>query len=634
MRRMTRSRQAMAGRAGLIAVVCLAGVTARVAQNSGPPAPAPMPTGPSLIAGRVVAVGGAPVAGAVVTLNGVPRGTASQPQVPPPPPIWQARSVVTTADGTFVFPSLGPGRYTLTSSASGFSMDQRTSRTLPKVDLGDNDRRANLRITLVKLAAISGTVTDDFGEPAAGTHVTVFSRSPGVDDISLDSAATVVADDRGFYRAAGLLPGEYIAGVISVSSTVPVAMANTIDANLSDASKMFNLFAPLLSNDLDIISGAGIRVGDFIYQRAFDAFAGMLPPDDTGHVRVVPTTFYSNASQTSQATVIALTSGEERGGVDMATHLVKGAVVSGTLTGPNGATPSMGLRLAPQAEGVLEGRVLLGGGRAVTDDRGRFVFMGIPPGAYQLISVQSFLDSGQASLAWVSQPITVGDADVTGLSLVMQPGVKISGRIVADSAATSKPDLSQAFVSLRPASAGTWRGGRVIVSPDGTFVSTGDAPGRYFIALARPQGWSIARLDHAGRDFADEPIELSTTDVSDFVITITDRVSRVTGSVTDANGAPAAHASVIVFPVDAAKRRGPNFSNRRVRRADTTDAGTYDLSGLLPGEYALAAVDSDLAGLWLDARFFERLLPGASRLTIVAGEDNSQSLKLFVPRAH
>jgi protocatechuate 3,4-dioxygenase beta subunit len=626
--------RATTGRAGLIAVLCVAGVVVGAAQRVGAPAPpVAIPPGPSVIAGQVTEIGGAPVAGAIVTLNGVPRGTPPQAQFPPPPPIWQARSVVTTADGAFVFPALSPGRYTLTTSASGFSMDARMARLPPALELGDSDRRTGVRITLVKLAAISGTVTDDFGEPAPGTHVTVFSRSVGVDDIGIDSAATVVADDRGFYRAAGLLPGEYIAGVVSVSSTVPVAMAATIDANLSDGgNKMFNLFAPLFSNDLDIINGAGIRVGGFIYQRAYDALAGMLPPDDAGHVRVVPTAFHSNASQASQATVIALRSGEEHGGVDITTHLAKGAVVSGTLTGPNGAVTSMGLRLVPAADGVIEGRMLLGGGRAVTDDRGRFAFMGITPGAYQLASVQSFLDSGSASLTWVSQPITVGDADITGLSLTMQPGVRISGRLVADAATTSKPDLSQAFVSMRPTSAGSWRGGRVIVSPDGTFASTGDTPGSYFLSVVRPQNWSAVRIDHGGRDFADEPIEVGTSDMTDVVITITDKVSHVTGSVADTNGAPAAHASVIIFPADAAKRRGPTFSNRRVKRADTTDAGTYDISGLLPGEYAVAAVDSDMATLWLDSRFFERLLPGASRLTIALGENKSQSLKLFLPR--
>jgi hypothetical protein len=262
------------------------------------------------------------------------------------------------------------------------------------------------------------------------------------------------------------------------------------------------------------------------------------------------------------------------------------------------------------------------------------MFIGITPGTYDLISVQSFLDNGSASLTWASQPITVGDADITGLSIAMRPGTKVSGRIVVDPAATAKADLSQAFVALRPASAGSWRGGRVIVSPDGTFASTGDTPGRYFLSLARPQGWSVARLDHAGHDFVDEPIELGMSDINDLVVTITDKVAHITGSVADANAAPAAHASVIAFPFDVAKRRGPNFSSRRVGHADTTDAGTYDISGLLPGEYAIAAVDSDLAGLWLDARFFERLLPGATRVTIAAGEDKSQSLKLFTPRDH
>ena len=97
------------------------------------------------------------------------------------------------------------------------------------------------------------------------------------------------------------------------------------------------------------------------------------------------------------------------------------------------------------------------------DERGRFVFVGIPPGAYQLTSVQSIVDGGSPSLTWASQPVTIADADITGLSIAMQPGTRISGRIVLDSAASSKVDLSQAFVSMRPATAGPrspWNGWR------------------------------------------------------------------------------------------------------------------------------------------------------------------------------
>jgi hypothetical protein len=393
---------------------------------------------------------------------------------------------------------------------------------------------------------------------------------------------------------------------------------------------MFNLFASLSSNDLDVLNGAGVRVGDFIYQRAYDASAGMLPPDEAGHARVVPTTFYPAVGDIGDATVILLKSGEEHGGVDIATHAGKGFVVSGTVAGPDGPLTTMGVRLLPSAAGMAGNHVLLGGGNAVTDDRGRFIFMGIPPGSYYLSTVQSFLSGNSASLQWAQQPITIGEADITGLAVTMRPGVKLSGRIVVDSAATAKPDLTQAFISMRPVSAESWRGGRVIVSPDGTFASTGDMPGSYFVTLQRPLGWSMSRLEHGGRDVVDEPIELGASDLSDFVATITNKDSHVNGAVTDLTGAPSTHASVIVFPVDPAKRRGPTFSTRRVKRADTSENGSYDVAGLLPGDYALAAVDSAFANAWLDAKFLDRLLPSATRVTLGTGEDKSQSLKLVV----
>ncbi len=625
------------GRARFIGVlsVCLLGLAAVLAAQG--PQGAPMPAGSGLIAGQVVELGGQPIAGAVVTLDGVSRGTAPrQPGTRPPDPVWAPKSVVTTAEGAFVFPTLPPGRYTLTASATGLQMDDRMTRTPPTVELGDNDRHVGVRITLARDGAISGRVVDDLGDPAVGAHVTIFARSAAIDTTRFDTVTTVVADDRGIYRASRLLPGQYLVGIVSATSTLPVRLANAFEANKSNPTAVFNLFVPLTSNDIDIVDGLGMRVGDFVYQRAYGATANMLPPDEARHVRTAPTVFYPNASQWTQAGVIALKSGEEHGGVDLTTHVVPGVVVSGILNGPDGPMPSMGVRLTPTTDGTSDGdsigAVLLGGGRAVTDERGRFVFMGIPAGQYQLLAVQMVGTRDSGSTLWSSQTLNVGGADITGLVLSMHAGTKISGRIVVANAAPKvEPNLAGLVLGLRPAGNKFWRGGRILIAPDATFTSVGDTAGTYMLELFLP-GWSIAGVQHGGRDVADEPIEIGADDLTDFVVTITNKTAGVTGAVVDASGTPATHACVILFPADAAARRGPVYSRRRFKRVDTSSTGTFDITGLPAGEYMVAAVDTDLTDAWLDPAFFDRVMPGAARVVLGEADEKSLSLKLFIPR--
>ena len=77
-------------------------------------------------------------------------------------------TVRTGGDGRFVFDSLGPFQYTLRATAAGYqegSQDVMVKR----------GRRNHTLVALVRLARISGTVTDTQGNPLAGARLTVRS---------------------------------------------------------------------------------------------------------------------------------------------------------------------------------------------------------------------------------------------------------------------------------------------------------------------------------------------------------------------------------------------------------------------------------------------------------------------------
>jgi hypothetical protein len=51
----------------------------------------------------------------------------------------------------------------------------------------------------------------------------------------------------------------------------------------------------------------------------------------------------------------------------------------------------------------------------------------------------------------------------------------------------------------------------------------------------RVSGWSLKSIAINGRDLSDQPLELSTTEMTSLVVTMTDRPLQLTGAVRDAN---------------------------------------------------------------------------------------------------
>ncbi len=632
-------------------------------QRAGGPAQGgpDMPTGGAFLFGQVVeAGGGSPIAGAVVTLMGSPTSAGLPPSSSSVSGVlvadvsgWAPKTAITNRDGYFFFRDLGPGRYALAATAIGYvpegAMPNRPrAPAVHVIDLTENEKRSDLLIRLTKYASISGTVLDDRGEPATGATVTVFQRGIALDRLAVWYAASVAVDDRGVYRAGGLLPGNYVVGIVSTTSTIPAILASTIDANAGNGAAAFALRRELTPGDVNTSNGSGVRVGDLVLQAPNDQFGGApMAPDETGRMLSYVTTFYPAAAQWPQATVVALGSGGERTGIDFTMKLAPAVRVSGVISGPTGPISTIQLRLVPSLDGELADgglvspslRASLGGSMAVSDDHGTFAFLGVAPGAYTLKAsyVPPPGPPGQPArvdhpMVWASQPVTVGDADITGLAVAVRAGLRATGRMefVGTSA---KPDPSHVPILLRPVGVTFWRGTRALPAADGTFATGGEPPGRYFVSMNDPAGWHLARVDYGGRNVADEPIDLDASDLTDLVVTFTDKTTRLGGSIVDSTGAPDSRASIIVFPADSATWRQGIFSLRRVRLVEATPAGTYEFAGIPAGDYFLVAIESRLATDWEDPAFLDRLTSGATRVTLAAGDTKTVALKRFTLRS-
>jgi hypothetical protein len=273
---------------------------------------------------------------------------------------------------------------------------------------------------------------------------------------------------------------------------------------------------------------------------------------------------------------------------------------------------------------------------AVTDARGAFLFHAVSPGEYELRSVMmtGSETTGEGTALWAAEPLAVGDAGVSGVTVTMRPGIRISGRVeFAGAAGPGLPTSQRMVVSLQPIGAQVWRTFPAVVRPDGTFTSLGDPPGRYIVNASSPPGWTWQSTSLAGRPIADEPIQLGDRDVTDLVITFAQAMTRLSGTVADSAGAPDGDADVIVFPADTAAWREGAFTSRRVRLAHATSAAAFEIHALPPGEYYIAAVDTRTAMGWQDPQFLERLTGGATRVVLGEGENKTVTLRTLTLRS-
>jgi hypothetical protein len=238
---------------------------------------------------------------------------------------------------------------------------------------------------------------------------------------------------------------------------------------------------------------------------------------------------------------------------------------------------------------------------------------------------------------WATLPVAVGDADVSGVNVVLRPGLRVSGRVDFEGAADKPaPDqLSRSPILFEPVDGQMDRNvtppGRI--DPKGQFTSYGLPAGRYYVRVAGPpSGWTFKGAFLGERDVSDVPLELVSTDIGDVVLRFTDRPSSLSGTVQLTERAARDGVAVIVFPADSKAWMDTGANPRRMRKVAASDTGAYNVPTLPAGAYYVAAILESGAGDWQDPAFLEQLVTGASHVVIDDGEKASQSLRIQVIR--
>ena len=616
------------------------------------------PSGAGLILGQVIDPGtGRGVPGAVVSISGPPIAAGPTPPAGPP----SRPQVLTTAEGRFLFRDLRKGAYSLSATRPGYLAGaygaRRPGGGSAPLDLDDGQHVTDVVIPLWRWGAASGTVVDEAGEPLAGLEVRAYRRGGQSAGRQFQQAGIDTTDDRGAYRISGLTPGEHVVAVLAVQSSVPTSVADALhDAiRTTDASRS-SLMSALFELGGRMPAPAGtpgvVQLGSSLQH-----MTGATPPPMTGDrlVFVYPTTFHPAVRTAREATAIPIRSGEDRTGIDIELKTVRVTSISGTVTGPDGPAAHIGLRLDLGTDDVtIEPEAT-----TLTDAAGAFIFPSVPAGQYTLRARRTprplptgapvtIIQSGGMTISssgfgpgapppplpeeptlWANVPLSVGPTPITGVTITLQVGARVRGRVEFDGTA-GRPDpaqLQRIAVFVEPETGPMQRG---VVPPsrvgrDGEFATGGVPGGRYFIrSPGGPSGWIFKGAMHEGVDLADTPVSLEGRDLNGVTLVFSDRPTEISGTVRDGDGAPDRNASILIFPVEPERWR-PN--SRRLRSVRTSQSGLYTAAGIPPGDYYFVAVSDESAVEWQDPAVLESYAAAATRVSLDDGEKRVQDLR-------
>ena len=509
------------------------------------------------IEGRVIdSVTGEAIRKANVTLmlssGGMARVMAS-PATPPARPVSRATrpaetALVTDANGNFRA-TVTPGTYQARAERNGYVT---LPGTLTAIAVSAGEAAKAVTIKLSKHGVITGRVLDEDGEPLARVNVQQLKWMQANGRRTLLQQGSTATNDLGEFRIFGIAPGRYL------------------------------------------VSAQG-NVGGF----------GSL-----GRSRqTYATVFFPGVTDPSAAQAVEITPGTTRQGIDLRLQKVAVVTISGKVgglapsTSPERRTGAM-VMLVPRNSLLMMGGMMQ---HAVpVSPQGDFEMPNIPAGSY-VLTAQTQGPNQDRRIGRLN--IEVGDRDLAGLSLSLEPSLTLSARVRAE----DSPSLAGLTVYLQGS------------APMANSYGRADAEGR--IALANldkdlyrasvnglPAGYYVKSMQLGSFD-AKESLDLTAGVAGELIITLEKGTAEISGQVMGKDQKPAIAAQVIVL----------NARNEIVRMGQTDAQGHYIIRELAPGDYRVAVTaDADFS----DPDTLDRLATTGEKITLVRSAKETRQLEL------
>jgi Carboxypeptidase regulatory-like domain len=524
------------------------------------------------------------------------------------------RGMLTDDAGAFDFADLPAGRYTINASKSGFIQlsygQRRPFQPGTPLQLAQGQQLKGVDFALPKGGVISGRVSDESGDVMPGVMVQVMRSQYQQGDRRLVPAGQAQTDDRGVYRIWGLNPGDYYVSAVARNEGIG---GRGLPAEAAQA----------IADAVAGLSARGAAAGRGGRGGGIAAALSGLAPDDQNQLMYAPT-YYPGVPSAADARGVTVGVSQEVVGIDFALQLVQTARVNGHVQNPDGSAPRQGnVNLTPQAN-VRSGGFANYGGRIGAD--GQFSIANVPPGLYTLRARNNDRDAPLSA----SQPLSVASGDVNNVLVVLQTGGSISGTLVFQPGSTSPPsDFTQIRIVAPSAepdeNAGPNPNPRV--GRDGTFTIDGVSVGTHLIrANGGLRGWTLKTVTVDGRDVTDIPIQIrSGQRINNVVVTFTDKVNEISGTVTDAQGNAVTEYTVLAFSTNNTVWRP---QSRQIATARPDQTGMFRIRNLPAGDYYVVTVDPSEQGEWFDPAYLDAHRGGASRVTLGEGDVKTQDFRV------
>jgi Carboxypeptidase regulatory-like domain len=448
----------------------------------------------------------------------------------------------TDESGSFVFPKVAPGRYSITVQRDGFlplSAGRIGDYKMPPIfAMNSGETISSFVFRMTPSGVVSGKVKFDDAEPAVNVAIQLYRSYYERGRHGYAAAANARTDDRGEYRVHGLDPGTYYVAALYQSPPRP--------------------------------SGAE-------EQTRKDALGNPLPELSYA------VTFYPQVQKMSEAVAVKVAPGDELNGIDIFLTLVhtvhiRGQVLNG-IKGSAIASPGVTLRMNDSDNTASVSAPI-----SVTVDKDQnFDIQGVTAGPYLLLA--SGAENGVALTGRV--PINIGDSDVAGADVVVGPESLWTGKVHMDDDDSTLP--AGLMISLQPR--------RTTASPSQTSVSdTGEfavpfVPDETYdlYVLNGPDNSYLKSIRVANSERLSQGLEASSGDAPPALdVRLGSQGGQVVGrAVTADPKVVASGASVALIP---------NPADGRVQAYQTTHAdeyGNFFLKGVPPGAYVVVA--------WLDS---------------------------------
>lgn len=606
----------MTGRPLAVLVLAVIGAAAAVAgQQRDRPQAAPAPVGTGVIAGRVIESETSDVAvrRAVITIvadDGI-----------------HTHSTVADADGRFMLSGLPAGRYSLLAKKGGHLTSsygaRRPGRAGTTLILAEGQQLTDLRVALPRGGVITGTARLPGGEPLANTQVVAILASEATAGGRTINTARFDTDDRGIYRIYGLMPGEYIIGVLPDLGRGEVQRRSA--AEYEDTVRAQTAL---------------------LRQPAGGAVESNLPPD-------VPTvgyapTYFPGTTVAADAARVRVEAGEVREGIDIPVDTVRMSRISGVVRGVDGQ-PTQAVMMSADAAGPALPISASAGprtGRPAKD--GTFVITNVAPGSYRVtvrgggvtLSPTGMSVSGDRQTEWAVADVVVQGSDVEGVLLQLQPGLMFSGSLAAAGQGDPPATWKGARVAVQPPRTGPavvlngqLMGGisprSAAVRDDGTFEVTGLQPATYEVVVTLPaplnKTWTVQSVRAGDRDLRDAPLTFEQGSIRDVRITVTDRRTELVGTFSSASGQAATDYYVVIFPAD---RTLWHPLSPRLRVTRPTANGGFSVPDLPAGAYRIAAVTDVEGDEWRTTAFLESIYDASIAVTVAEGQTTRQDIRI------